>query len=199
MSWTDLYVFGIKVASMTGFDLIEGLNKATMILLLLICGLLASGVSFAKCSIGLRIAFVVLGLAVILFSISAMNDVTSYTNVPILGKNGTMTGVGLYLELFAGIILIGAAACRRTKDTQNETTVERESKRENITPVVTSSNSKQEPKAEQMPHETQRAEAVSYCRKCGEAVYDTNSKFCNVCGSELYEKAPETVQTGADD
>jgi len=115
MSWVDLYLFDVVIANRTGFDILgEEFNDATLILLLLLGGLLVSLLCFVKSSIVLRVAFVLLGLGIIAISIVNLDDVTMYAELPILGKSGTLPGIGLYMELVAGIILVAAAAFRKT-------------------------------------------------------------------------------------
>jgi len=110
LNWTEVHIFGTMVASQTGLDLINGLNKVTIILILFLAGLLVSAICFIRDSKALRASFFILGLAIVLLAISIIYDLTPYTDLLLLfGTQISSAGVGLYVEIFAGMLLMSAS------------------------------------------------------------------------------------------
>ena len=108
LSWVDVYLLGIHIY-FSGFDLIEGFNDATRILVLLICGSFASMVCFMKSHSGPKVGLALLGLLIVIISVYNIIDISSYYY-----SLGFVVGWGLIMEVAAGIIMICAAACPAT-------------------------------------------------------------------------------------
>jgi hypothetical protein len=117
LTWVSLGT----VTSWTGFDLINrfdlsnlslsdlrlsGLTDATIIFLLMICGLIASISCFSRRSTGLRIVLAVSGIVII---------IQGWIYRDLMTTTVSSTETGLLLVIGTGILLLVAAACGDTK------------------------------------------------------------------------------------
>lgn len=118
MVWMEVWFLGSMVGEFTGFEIIEELGAIEeyydprIILGLLIGGLLVSLICFFKRSIGLRIAFVGLGIAVLFLTYTFAEETLEIIEMGTY-QTGIIPGIGMFMSFIAGVMLISAAACSR--------------------------------------------------------------------------------------